>query len=50
MVPLGLFANYSLMLHITWKSSNVKVVWFLILYHFDIDTLVQKCLEIKITI
>jgi hypothetical protein len=42
------FANYSNLFHKTWKSPNVKVASFLLLYHFDICTLVQKCIEIDL--
>jgi hypothetical protein len=49
LVFLGLFTLKSNLLHITWKSSNVKVTWFLVFYHFDIYILVQKCIEFEFT-
>jgi hypothetical protein len=49
MVFMGLFANKSKFLHTTCKSSNVKVSWFLMFYHFDIYILVQKCIEFEFT-
>jgi hypothetical protein len=49
MVFMGLFAIKSKLLHTTLKSSNVKVAWFLMFYHFDIYILVQKCIEFKFT-
>jgi hypothetical protein len=48
-VSLGLLAINSKLLHTTWKSSNVKITWFLMFYHFDICTLVQKCIEFEFT-
>jgi hypothetical protein len=48
-VSLGPFAIKSNLLHITWKSSNVKVTWFFMFYHFDICTLVQKCIDFEFT-
>jgi hypothetical protein len=45
---LGTFTIKSKLLHTTWKSSNVKVAWFLKFYHFDIYILVQKCIEFEI--
>jgi hypothetical protein len=43
------FAIKSKLLHTTKKSSNVKVTWFLMFYHFDIYILVQKCIEFEFT-
>jgi hypothetical protein len=44
-----LFAIYPNLFNKTWKSPNIKVSLFLLLYHFDICTLVQKCIEIGVT-
>jgi hypothetical protein len=38
MMLLNLFAIYSKFHHKTWKSSNLKVAYLLLLYHFDVYT------------
>jgi hypothetical protein len=49
MGALGSFAIYPKLHHKTWKFPNIKVAYFLLLYHFYIYTFFKKCIEIEIT-